>query len=107
MESQISKERFIINAENWSYKTLFTEAANHFNIKPPAQEAKPWMLEIAWRASVLGTVFTGKKMGVDKISAQSASRVQDYDNSKVKTALSFAFKPVKQSVREICETIKV
>ncbi|RYE28689.1 MAG: NAD-dependent epimerase/dehydratase family protein, partial [Sphingobacteriaceae bacterium] len=24
MESQISNERFIINAENWSYKTLFT-----------------------------------------------------------------------------------
>lgn len=106
MESKISNQRFIINAENWSYKTLFTEIAKHFNLKPPAQEAKPWMLEIAWRASALGTLFTGKKMGVDKISAQSASRLQDYDNSKVKTALGFEFKPVKQSVTEICEVLK-
>ncbi|MGI4022013.1 MAG: NAD-dependent epimerase/dehydratase family protein [Janthinobacterium lividum] len=107
MESKISNERFIINAENWLYKDLFEETATCFNLKPPAQEAKPWMLEIAWRASALGTLFTGKKIGVDKISAQAASRIQDYDNSKVKEALSFEFKLVKKSIQEICEAIKV
>ena len=106
MESKISNQRFIINAENWSYKTLFEETANCFGIKPPTFEAKPWMLELAWRVSVLGTVFTGKKMGVDKISAQSASRIQDYDNGKVKEAIGFAFKPVRETVREICEVLK-
>ncbi|MEX8546202.1 MAG: NAD-dependent epimerase/dehydratase family protein [Mucilaginibacter sp.] len=106
MESKISNQRFIINAENWGYKTLFEETANCFGIKPPAFEAKPWMLELAWRASALGTVFTGKKLGVDKISAQSASRIQDYDNGKVKAAIGFVFKPVKETVREICEAVK-
>ncbi len=105
MESKISSQRYIINAENRAYKTLFTEIANHFNIKPPAREAKPWMLELAWRASALGTVFTGKKMGVDKISAQAASQTRDYDNSKVKEAIHFQFKPVKQSIKEICEVL--
>ena len=106
MESKISNERFIINAENWSYKSLFEETTHYFGIKPPAFEAKPWMLELAWRASALGTVFTGKKMGVDKISAQSASRIQDYDNCKVKEAIGFEFKPVKETIKEICEVLK-
>lgn len=104
MESKIRSERFILNAENRTYKTLFTEIANCFNLKPPVQEAKSWMLEIAWRASALGTFFTGKKMGVDKISAQAASRIQDYDNYKVKEAIGFEFKPISQSIKEICET---
>ncbi|RYE30659.1 MAG: NAD-dependent epimerase/dehydratase family protein [Sphingobacteriaceae bacterium] len=107
MESQIRSERFILNAENWLYKKLFTEIAQNFNVKPPQTEAKPWMLELAWRASALGTVFTGKKMGVDKISAQAASRIQDYDNSKVKTALGFTFKPLQQSIQEICAVMKL
>jgi len=106
MESKISSERFIINAENWNYKKLFEDAAHCFGVKPPAREAKPWMLELAWRASALGTLFTGKKMGVDKISAQSASRIQDYDNRKLKEAIGFEFKPVKQTIEEICEALK-
>lgn len=106
MDSKISNQRFIINAENWSYKNLFEEIANCFNIKPPTFEAKPWMLGLVWRASALGTVFTGKKLGVDKISALAASRIQDYDNSKVKEATGFEFKPVKESIREICEVLK-
>ena len=106
MESKISNERFIINAENWNYKNLFEEIARCFGVKPPSVEAKPWMLELTWRASALGTFFTGKKMGVDKISAQSASRIQDYDNHKVKEALGFEFKPLKESIKEICEVFK-
>lgn len=105
MESKIRSERFIINAENWTYKKLFTEIANNFNTKPPQTEAKSWMLEIAWRASAIGTVFTGKKTGVDKISAQAASRIQDYDNGKIKAAINFEFKPLKDSIREICGTL--
>lgn len=103
MESKISNERFILNAENWRYKLLFKEIASCFGVKPPSIETKPWMLELAWRASAVGTLFTGKRMGVDKITAQSASRIQDYDNFKIKKAIGFEFKPVKQSVKEICE----
>ncbi len=106
MQSKISNQRFIINAENWTYKTLFEEIAKCFGVKPPNAEAKPWMLELAWRASALGTVFTGKKMGVDKISAQSASRIQDYNNKKVKEAIGFVFKPIKDSILEICKEIE-
>lgn len=105
MESQIRNERFILNTENWSYQKLFTEIAKNFNVKPPQTEAKSWMLELAWRASALGTVFTGKKIGVDKISAQAASRVQDYDNRKIINAIGFEFKPLQQSIKEICEAM--
>ncbi|HEY0894924.1 MAG TPA: NAD-dependent epimerase/dehydratase family protein, partial [Sphingobacteriaceae bacterium] len=35
MDSGISGERFIINAENWSYRNLFSEIAAHMNVSPP------------------------------------------------------------------------
>ena len=107
MESDISGERYIISAENWPYKKLFDEAAKDFGIKPPAVEAKPWMLELSWRASALASAVTGKRLGVDKISAQAGSHFQKYDNSKIKAATGIEFKPITKSIAEICEALKV
>jgi dihydroflavonol-4-reductase len=48
MESGISGERYIINAENRPYQQLFTEIANCLGVPAPAKLAQPWMMEVAW-----------------------------------------------------------
>ena len=101
MNSDITGERFIINAENRAYKPLVAEIADCFGIKPPAIHAKPWMMGAAWRLSKLASVFTGKAPAIDKVSAQSASIARDFDNSKLKKAINIQFKPVSESVKEI------
>ena len=104
MESKIRSERFILNAENWNCAKNSLHGDCPKLQRKTASKPKPnpgcWNWPGAHRQSVL--FFTGKKMGVDKISAQAASRVQDYDNRKIKAAIGFEFKPVKQSIREIC-----
>ncbi|GGH23104.1 NAD-dependent epimerase/dehydratase family protein [Mucilaginibacter phyllosphaerae] len=106
METDISGERYIINAENRPYKQIFEEIAVCFGVKPPATLAKPWMMELAWRgASVLG-FLTGKAPALDKTSARAASVTREFDNSKIKKAIGFEFKPVSESIKEICITLR-
>lgn len=105
MNSDITAERYIINAENWYYKDLFNTVADKFNVQKPTRQAKPWMLELAWRGASLISSITGKSPAIDKISAQSASLVQNYDNAKIKKAIGFEFKPIDRTIDEVVSAL--
>jgi dihydroflavonol-4-reductase len=106
MNNDIHAERFIISAENISYKDITASIAKCFDIKAPANLAKPWMMEVAWRGAAIVAAFTGKNPAMDKVAAQTASEVRNYDNSKIKKAIGIEFKPVEQSVKEVCAALK-
>jgi len=106
MNSNIHSERFIISAENPNYKDLTAEIAENFGIKPPATLAKPWMMELAWRGAAFASLFTGKAPAIDKTSAQAASVHRDFDNSKIRKAIPIEFKPLQQSIKEVCAALK-
>jgi dihydroflavonol-4-reductase len=107
MESDITAERYIINAENWNYKDLMETIAGCFDQKKPTTEAKPWMLELAWRSASFVATLTGKDPSLDKISARAATVEQNYDNNKIVKETGFKFKPVAESIAEICAVLKV
>jgi nucleoside-diphosphate-sugar epimerase len=106
MNSDITAERFIISAENCTFRQITAEIAEGFGIKPPSIYASPWMLGIAWRGARFWAWLTGSSPAIDKVSAQSASIIRDYDNSKIKKAIGTEFKPVSESVKEICAALK-
>lgn len=105
MNSDIHAQRFIINAENWLYKDILTEAAKNLGTTPPQTEAKPWMLNMAWRASAFFKLLSKKTKGLDKVSAQAAIKTLNYNNAKIKKALDIQFKPISQSISEICAVL--
>ena len=106
MNSTISGERFIISAENMDYKTLTTDVANVFEIKPPARLAKSWMMELAWRSASFMAAITRNAPAIDKVSARTASLTRKFDNSKIKKATGINFKPLSVSLKEVCEALK-
>ncbi|HEY9194840.1 MAG TPA: nucleoside-diphosphate sugar epimerase, partial [Mucilaginibacter sp.] len=106
MNSDITAERYIISAENRTYKDMTAEAARCFGLKPPAILAKPWVMELAWRAAAFWAALTGNNPAIDKTSAQAASVTREFDNSKIKSATGIEFKPVNTTVKEICEALK-
>ncbi|MFD1258489.1 NAD-dependent epimerase/dehydratase family protein [Mucilaginibacter terrae] len=106
MNSDITAERYIINAENWKYKDLMETIAHCFNLKPATTEAKPWMLELAWRSASIIGALTGNDPSLDKIAARAATVEQNYDNSKIIKELGFKFKPVEESIKEVCEALR-
>ena len=106
MYSDITAERYIINAENRGFQQITAEIAQCFGIKPPPFFARAWMMEIAWRATAIFGAITGSAPAIDKIAAISASQHRDYDNSKIKAAIGIEFKPISKSIKEICERLK-
>jgi dihydroflavonol-4-reductase len=105
MNSKITAERYIISAENRNYQQLTTEIAEDFGVKPPSTHAGAFAMAIAWRGAALWAAITGSDPAVDKVSAQAALINRDYDNSKIKKAIGIEFKPISQSIKEICEKL--
>ncbi len=106
MQGDITAERFIVNAENWPFRQFTATIAECFGVKPPTTEAKPWMLELAWRGASFVSTLTGKSPALDKIAAQAATITQNYSNAKLVQATGMKFKPVMKTIGEVCERLK-
>ncbi len=103
MDSNITAERFIISAENWTYRDLFTEIAKSYNKKPPAVALQPWMLNAARLGKGIISALTGTGNSLSKDTVRTAFKKQNYSNEKIKKALNLEFRSVKDSIAEICQ----
>ncbi len=103
MKSDIINERFIIVAENWSYKKFLTSCAKALNVKPPTKEAKKWLLQLGWRLDWLNHKLTGKRRKLTKQLAETLTKSTTYDNNKIKSALNFEFTPISKSIETVCK----
>jgi nucleoside-diphosphate-sugar epimerase len=107
MNSNISAERFIVSAENISYKELFDMIAEAFHKKLPHKKITPFMAASVWRLEALRNLFTGKAPFITKETARTALAKAYFDNSKLLQALpSFNYTPVRNSVERICNELK-
>ncbi|MBK0382236.1 NAD-dependent epimerase/dehydratase family protein [Pedobacter sp. SD-b] len=106
MESQVVNERFILNAENISYKDLFAKTAKEFGLPIPKKEAKPWMLSMAWRFTAFKNYILGEKGGLNKATAENATRQSAYSNDKIKSLLNYKFIPLSDSITKIANSLK-
>lgn len=97
----IKGERFILNSENISNKALLEHIASLLNKKAPSIEAKPFMLEIAWRVAKFISLISGKKPTLTKESAKASASKLAYSNEKICTTLDFSFKPLGETLKEI------
>lgn len=104
METDIAEERFIISAENRSYRSVFTEMAMAFGKKPPSRKVNPWLASIVWRVERIKSFITRKEALLTKETAETAQQKVEFNNSKILNALpGFAFKPLGQTIKECCE----
>jgi hypothetical protein len=102
MEMPVSAERFILSAENLTYKELFSLIAT-FLLKPePKIEAKKWMAEVYWRTQKLKSWISGKKPLVTKETSITAMSNYQYSNKKISELLDYSFIPIRQSIEEAC-----
>ncbi|MFB6455940.1 NAD-dependent epimerase/dehydratase family protein [Chitinophaga sp. Hz27] len=101
MDSPITEERFVLNAENWSYKQLFTTMAEAMNRKPPVKEATPFMTGVVWRVEKLKHMFGGKSPLITKETAHTAQLKVYYANDKILESLpGFSFRPLATTIAE-------
>lgn len=107
MNSEITSERFILSAENLSYRQVFTSIAKCFGKKPPSKKVTPLMAAIVWRLEAAKELLTGKKSLLTKETMHTALTKASFDNSKILSALpGFTFTPVAETIRHTCENLK-
>ena len=105
MDTEKSDQRYILNAENWSYRDLFITIATEFKVKPPGEPLKKWMANLAVIASALSAYVTGQPAQLTADTANSAFSEQKYSNQKIKNAIGIEFVSIRQSIAEICTTV--
>ncbi|MBC7914648.1 MAG: NAD-dependent epimerase/dehydratase family protein [Pyrinomonadaceae bacterium] len=106
MQSNITAEGFLLNAENRDLKDILTQALKAFNYSAPSIEAKPWMMELGWRSAALLSLLNGKKYGLTKDTARSAFERISYSNEKFHQYFpDFAYKPINTSIKAICDAL--
>jgi nucleoside-diphosphate-sugar epimerase len=101
-ESEISGERFVVSADNVTYKTIFTMIARETGKKPPLYNANRLMGQLAWRASYLQGKLTGSKPLITRETAITAGNNYLYSNKKLLEALDYQFIPIAFSIKDAC-----
>lgn len=103
MDSDIHSERFILNAENLPLREVFEETAKAYNVQAPSIRVGRWMMGIGWRLTALISAISGREFGLTKETARSSRKKTDFSSEKfLKLFPDFRFKPVRESIREIC-----
>src|SRR3546814_14038798 len=100
MESGISGERFIINAENWSYKELFSAIAGALGKPLPSTLLKRWTLEIAWRLNLAFSTLTGTEAMKRQEAVSAGFRVTRYAGEKIVQATGHTFLHAEQTKKD-------
>ena len=100
MNSDISGKRFILSAENISYRDLINWIADTLKKPRPTIEAKKWMTDIAWRLDALKTTLFGGRRHLTKITAQSLHSKTLYSNKAITEATSVTFIPIKDYLKK-------
>ena len=98
MQSNIINERFVLVAENWTYKNFLKALTNSVQSIPPQKLASSTLLSIAWRLDWLKHKITGKRRLLTRHLARSLSNEVCYSSKKLKTTLNYKFKPIDKII---------
>lgn len=98
LSSTVSNERFVLNAENLSYRQFTTMLLNAFNKKPAAKLLKPWMTALAWRAEKLLAALSGRKPRLTKETAAVLHEVTRFGGTRIAEKMPLHYHSIEDAV---------
>lgn len=107
MQSDVTGERFIVNAENLSYKKVQDMMAECFQKKTPNKKVSLFMANMIRYAQKFKSLFSGKSPFITKNTIETAMSVTQYDNSKLLKAIpGFNYMSIDEVIKETCNYFK-
>lgn len=104
MQSSISEQRFIVNADNWSFQQLFNTIADGFDKRRPHRKMTPSLLKFVRTIEEVKGLLAGNKPLLTKESARVANSNTFFENDKLLEALpGFSFTPLQESIHKACK----
>lgn len=108
MDSSISGQRFIVSAENKTYREVFNAIASAFDKKLPHKKVTPLLAKIVWRLEAIKSRFTGKAPLVTKETAATALATVSFDNSKLQEFLpDFNYRNFQETIEQTCAALEL
>ena len=106
MESDITAERFILSAENKSYKDVLFNIADGFKLPRPQKKVTPLLAGLIWRLEHYKSMLTLKDPLITKETAASALDKAYFDNSKLlKFFPEFKYEELNDTIAQTCKKL--
>ncbi len=102
MKSNCVNERYILVAENRSFKDIVFAIADEFKVKRPSIKVTPVLRELAWRFALLKSIFTDKPAFITKESIRASNRITNYNSTKITQEIDFTFESLQQTIKNTC-----
>jgi dihydroflavonol-4-reductase len=100
MDSDISKQRFILNAENSSFRQYFDLIHTAFGKPKSSIKAGKFLSNFAWKAEKIRQLLTGATPLITKETARSAHRVSRFSNRKILSVFPhYQFISLEEAIR--------
>jgi dihydroflavonol-4-reductase len=103
MNSEIKNQRFLLTAENRTFKYFFDLMHQAFKKPVPSIKVSKLLSNIAWRAEKIRCLLTGGVPYITKETVNSAYRINKFSNEKIKKAFpDYQFISLEQAVKDTC-----
>lgn len=103
MNSDIKNERYIIVADNVSYKELFFQIADAFGKKRPQIKVTATMSEIYWRLEFIKSRLLRQGPLMTKTTATSSLTKNYFSSQKIKDAIGYEFESLENTIKIVCK----
>ncbi|WP_242926629.1 NAD-dependent epimerase/dehydratase family protein [Pontibacter vulgaris] len=103
--SDITGERFILNAGQLTYKEFFERVAGCLGKKAPGIKVPAALAEVVWRAERVRSWLTGSRPLITKDTARVASKTHLFSNNKVSAAIGLEFRPLDETIAWSCSRL--
>jgi nucleoside-diphosphate-sugar epimerase len=101
MESTVVNERFILNAENLSYREFADRLLKRFGHRPASREVGSLALSFMWRLEKLLARFTGKAPRITKESAHAAREKATFGGERITKVIDFRYRDLDLTLDEV------
>jgi nucleoside-diphosphate-sugar epimerase len=103
MGSDIQNERFILSADNLSYKQLFELMSMQYQKPGPKYKVGAFPASLAWRAERLRSWLSHKSPLLTRETARTACKKHYYSSEKIKEATGFEFRSLEETIAHHCK----
>ena len=99
-------QRYLLNAENLSFQNVFYQIADAVEKPRPKIYASDFMMDFAWRALKIVSIFTGKPPLISRETAASSRAVNNFDGSKIAKQFNFEYRPISATIQQTAMFLK-
>lgn len=100
-EQNLIGKRWVLNAHNLTYKSLFEQMAFKMGKKAPLYEAQAWMGNLAWRVNAIWSRIVGKRVFISRETMQSAFTRKQFGGTAIgKHVAGFSYRSLDQTLAD-------